>query len=128
MFRGFDFKSWIEHSCNQDHMFEVWSFTYCREACSPATRRFEDCPHANTDNRGSTKTTHRVYCLDCHNVVDQIPQAEYRAKLAVAEQVKSSDINTSALFARVVRPSQLSVFSSQSSFGPISQDAVQELS
>ena len=38
----------------------------------------ETCPHENTDARGSSSTTHRVYCKDCGQYVCECPQSEWR--------------------------------------------------
>ena len=38
----------------------------------------ETCPHVNTDARGSSSTTHRVYCKDCGQYVYECPQSEWR--------------------------------------------------
>ena len=32
---------------------------------------YEDCQHVRTDNRGSVRRTHRVYCLDCCRTIDE---------------------------------------------------------
>ena len=36
------------------------------------------CRHRRTDFRGSTRTTHRVYCLDCRVYISECRQEEYK--------------------------------------------------
>ena len=38
----------------------------------------ETCQHVNTDARGSSSATHRVYCRDCDQYVYECPQSEWR--------------------------------------------------
>ena len=38
----------------------------------------ETCQHVNTDSRGSSSATHRVYCKDCGQYVYECPQSERR--------------------------------------------------
>ena len=38
----------------------------------------ETCQHVNTDARGSSSATHRVYCRDCGQYVYECPQSEWR--------------------------------------------------
>ena len=38
----------------------------------------ETCHHVNTDSRGSSSATHRVYCKDCGQYVSECPQSEWR--------------------------------------------------
>ena len=42
------------------------------------------CPHDNVWAKGSTKTTRRTSCRDCSLLLCEEPQAEYRARLAMA--------------------------------------------
>ena len=52
-----------------------------------------ECPHDNTDFRGSDKNTHRVYCLDCCSVVTKLPQAVYKEqKKAIYNAIHSGEI------------------------------------
>ena len=44
----------------------------------PLVKSPETCPHVNTDARGSSSTTHRVYCKDCGQYVYECPQSEWR--------------------------------------------------
>ena len=44
----------------------------------PLVKSPEICPHVNTDARGSSSTTHRVYCKDCGQYVCECPQSEWR--------------------------------------------------
>ena len=48
------------------------------EIGEPTVRSPEACPHENTDARGSSSTTHRVYCKDCGQYVYECPQLEWR--------------------------------------------------
>eukprot|EP00974_Lingulodinium_polyedra_P087472 8478351-Lingulodinium_polyedra.AAC.1 len=36
------------------------------------------CKHEHTDFRGSSRTTHRVYCVDCGRYIFECPQEEYK--------------------------------------------------
>ena len=38
----------------------------------------QTCQHVNTDSRGSSSATHRVYCKDCGQYVYECPQSEWR--------------------------------------------------
>ena len=42
------------------------------------------CPHDRVDFKGSTKTTHRVRCKDCHAIVFAQPQDEYNMQQEMA--------------------------------------------
>ena len=44
----------------------------------PLTRSPETCPHENTDARGSSSATHRVYVKDCGQHVYECLQSEWR--------------------------------------------------
>ena len=44
----------------------------------PPERLPKTCPHENIDARGSSSTTHRVYCKDCGRYVYECPQSEWR--------------------------------------------------
>ena len=44
----------------------------------PMVKSPETCPHVNTDARGSSSATHRVYCKDCSQYVYECPQSEWR--------------------------------------------------
>ena len=44
----------------------------------PLVKSPETCRHMNTDARGSSPSTHRVYCKDCGQYVCECPQSEWR--------------------------------------------------
>ena len=44
----------------------------------PLVKSPETCPHVNTGARGSSSSTHRVYCKDCGQYVYECPQSEWR--------------------------------------------------
>ena len=48
-----------------------------REPEAPTTSAAE-CSHENVDHRGSSRSTHRVFCLDCLQTVYECPQEEHR--------------------------------------------------
>jgi hypothetical protein len=54
------------------------------------TRCPEDCPHLNTNHSSSSKTTHRVFCLDCGSVTYEEPQSVYKARGCDAPGVGSA--------------------------------------
>ena len=46
----------------------------------------ESCPHINTDSRGSTRSIHKIFCLDCCIFVADIPQDEYQSQKQVVDE------------------------------------------
>ena len=51
-----------------------------------ATTDPDTCRHERTDFRGSSKTTHRVFCLDCTKYVAEMPQSEYKLHKRTMQQ------------------------------------------
>ena len=60
------------------------------------------CPHANTDSRGSTKTTHRTYCKDCKQVVEEMPQDSWRERQELGKAAASASHHTAQVAARAI--------------------------
>ena len=60
----------------------------------------EVCLHKRTDNRNSTRSVHRVYCLDCCATIEEIPQKLWKTQQGLAEQVKQSPLRQQDLTRR----------------------------
>ena len=52
--------------------------THKRNVKETLVKSPETCQHVNTDARGSSSATHRVYCRDCGQYVYECPQSEWR--------------------------------------------------
>lgn len=48
-----------------------------------------ECLHEETDNRGSTKETKRVFCKLCMTYIDEVPQSEARRTESTARSVRT---------------------------------------
>ena len=57
-----------------------------RRAAGPATCREAECQHENTDHRGSNRSVHKVFCLDCQTTVYEMPQEEYKKQQELLKQ------------------------------------------
>ena len=57
-----------------------WTKSTClKRGWTEKSKREPDAPVRDpSDCRGSTKTTHRVFCLDCQQVVGEVPQELYK--------------------------------------------------
>ena len=49
-----------------------------------------ECQHKRVDHRGSTRSTHKTFCLDCCSFVDEIPQWMHQRSKEVGEAASSS--------------------------------------
>ncbi|CAE7211787.1 RE1 [Symbiodinium sp. CCMP2592] len=58
------------------------------------------CEHKRTDNRNSTRSVHRTFCLDCCTVVEEIPQKLFKEQKGLAEQVQQSPLKVQNLTRR----------------------------
>ncbi len=52
-----------------------------------ATTSYAERKHLNADNRGSDKKTHRVFCKDCCQVIDALPQDGHKLHPGMAVSV-----------------------------------------
>ena len=48
----------------------------------------EECEHAAVDYRGSTRSVHKVYCLDCCTYIEEVPQRLHKAGKELAGKVQ----------------------------------------
>ena len=48
---------------------------------------YGECEHARVDYRGSTRSVHKVYCLDCCTYVEEVPQRLHKAGKELAGKV-----------------------------------------
>ena len=89
-----------------------------KTTCMSSTRRespvpqvaYEDCQHLRTDNRGSDRRTHRVYCLDCCRIIDETPQTLHKESLALAQKVAGSPTQQQDLTRRQLQEYTFSQF------------------
>ena len=49
---------------------------------------YEECEHARVDYRGSTRSVHKVYCLDCCTYIEEVPQRLRKAGKELAGKVQ----------------------------------------
>ena len=61
-----------------------------------ATRRVR----VGTDNRNSTRSVHRVYCLDCCTTIEKTPKQLWKQQQGLAEQVQQSPLRKQDLTRR----------------------------
>ena len=71
---------------------------------------YEDCQHLRTDNRGSDRRTHRVYCLDCCRIIDETPQTLHKESLALAQKLAGSPTQQQDLTRRQLQEYTFSQF------------------
>ena len=71
---------------------------------------YEDCQHLRTDNRGSDRRTHRVYCLDCCRIIDETPQTLHKESLALAKKLAGSPTQQQDLTRRQLQEYTFSQF------------------
>ena len=55
---------------------------------------YEECPHEVTDNRGSTRTTHKIWCKQCQNYILEEPQELYQDRIRKAKEIVSGGRKT----------------------------------
>ena len=49
---------------------------------------YGECEHARVDYRGSTRSVHKVYCLDCCTYIEEVPQRLHKAGKELAGKVQ----------------------------------------
>ena len=49
---------------------------------------YGECEHARVDYRGSTRSVHKVYCLDCCTHIEEVPQRLHKAGKELAGKVQ----------------------------------------
>ena len=49
---------------------------------------YGECEHARADYRGSTRSVHKVYCLDCCTYIEEVPQRLHKAGKELAGKVQ----------------------------------------
>ena len=73
---------------HKNYLHVAWNETSTRSPVSQVA--YQDCQHLRTNNRGSDRRTHRVYCLDCCRTIDETPQILDKESLALAQKVAVS--------------------------------------
>ena len=85
-----------KRSSNATH--ENLSCIVCGHSTTAARRQvpkfvYDQCPHDNTDFRGSDKNTHRVYCLGCCSAITEMPLALHKKqKKVIYDATRSGEI------------------------------------
>ncbi|CAE7418365.1 GIP [Symbiodinium sp. CCMP2592] len=64
------------------------------------TKATHECAHERVDFRYSTRSVHKVYCLDCDTIVEETPQRVHKMGKELASQVKSSSLKQQDLTRR----------------------------
>ena len=54
----------------------------------------ENCPHDDTDHRGSSKSVHRTFCKKCCTFIDEAPIEVRRERVAIAKKVETASVRT----------------------------------
>ena len=67
------------------------------------TRKFSPsaCTREHVDHRGSSKTVHRTFCLDCETCVNEVPQSEHRRSLDIARDVENAPVRLREAISRL---------------------------
>ncbi|OLQ03412.1 Copia protein [Symbiodinium microadriaticum] len=58
------------------------------------------CEHKRTDNRNSTRSVHRTFCLDCCTVIEEVPQKLFKQNKGLSDQVLNSPLKVQNLTRR----------------------------
>ena len=64
------------------------------------TKATHECAHERVDFRYSTRSVHKVYCLDCDTIVEEIPQRVHKMGKDLASQIQSSSLKQQDLTRR----------------------------
>ena len=54
----------------------------------PRPKVYEECEHARVDYRGSTRSAHKIYCLDCCTYIEEVPHRLHKAGKELAGKVQ----------------------------------------
>ena len=66
----------------------------------------EDCPRESTDNRRSSRSTHRVWRKQCCSFVDELPMELRRERVALAKAVESTTQDKVSVIEAITRDDQ----------------------
>ena len=53
----------------------------------------DECPHEDVDYRGSSRTTHRVYCKQCCTYIDEAPVQVFKERTTIAKKVETVQVD-----------------------------------
>ena len=65
----------------------------------------ENCPHDDTDFRGSSKSTHRTFCKKCCTFIDEAPMQIRKERVAIAKKVETASVRTVPIVESLVEES-----------------------
>ena len=71
------------------------------------TRDAATCPHSRTDNRGSTRAVHKVWCLDCCTFVEEMPQALHKQQVELGRAAQQAPLKAQDLTRRTLQDTPL---------------------
>ena len=63
---------------------------------------YDDCPHSDTDFRGSSRSVHRVYCKLCCSFLDETPMELQKTRKAASEKVVNAPLDRIPMIERLV--------------------------
>ena len=65
----------------------------------------ENCPHDDTDFRGSSKSTHRTFCKKCCTFIDEAPMQIRKERVAIAKKVETASVRAIPIVESLVEES-----------------------
>ena len=65
----------------------------------------ENCPHDDTDFRGSSKSTHRTFCKKCCTFIDEAPMQIRKERVAIAKKVETASVQAVPIVESLVEES-----------------------
>ena len=80
--------------------------------------KLEDCPRESTDNRESSRLTHRAWCKQCCSFIDELPVELRRERVALAKAVESTAQDKVSIIEAIARDDQ-DVFTPETTVGRI---------
>ena len=63
---------------------------------------YDDCPHSDTDFRGSSRSVHRVFCKLCCSFLDETPTELQKTRKAASEKVVNAPLDRIPMIERLV--------------------------
>jgi hypothetical protein len=70
---------------------------------------YDSCPHPDTDNRGSTKSTVIVFCKDCNNIIDVRSREEAASSSREINQIRIASTHQQKLTAKILDEHELNL-------------------
>eukprot|EP00971_Amphidinium_carterae_P352490 6492618-Amphidinium_carterae.1 len=67
----------------------------------------ETCPHTSTDNRGSNRSVHKVYCKLCQTVLSEEPQSIYKKRVGLSDKALKGSLQEARAIERAVTKEKL---------------------